>query len=250
MAKLIRKNDEPVAPEPHGNSTTGAAVISFMIAILSVIIFITSYSLIALAVGLIAGLVFAVSVAFLFAESPATNSTSPAKRYGDLGERKAGFILEQSLPDDYTVIQNITVTYKGETSEIDNIVIGKTGVFIVEVKSIKGTVTGNYKDHDWLQNKTDQYGNEHKEDFYNPVKQVGTHIYRLANYLRDNKISTHINGVVYFVNPETRLTVKGEPNDIPVFTYRSTSSLIDYISRGKANLSEKTIQRIISLLLQ
>ena len=170
------------------------------------------------------------------------------ERYGKKGERKAGSVLERRLPKDYRIIRKMKVTYKGETSEIDSVVVGKTGVYIVEVKRMKGRIIGKYEWKDWIQEKTDRYGEEHSKTFYSPVKQVGTHTYRLANFLRDNKIFVHINSAVYFVEPDMKLSLNGEVKDIPVFTYRSTQGLIDYIMSGNSNLSEKTVSDITELL--
>lgn len=174
--------------------------------------------------------------------------TAPEKRYGNRGERKAGSVLERYLPGNYTVIQNVKVSYDGKTSEIDNVVVGRTGVFIIEVKNMKGNILGDCASRQWSQIKIDQYDIEHQKEFYSPIKQVGTHIYRLANYLRDNRIFTHINGAVYFANRQTRVHLNGKENDIPVFTYKSTNALINYITSGEEALNNKQIEKIISLL--
>ncbi len=174
--------------------------------------------------------------------------TSPEKRYGNKGERRAGFVLERYLPDGYTVIQNVKIYYGDGVSETDNIVVGKTGVFIIEVKYMKGTVYGSYDARYWLQDKVDRYDIEHQKEFYSPVKQIKTHIWRLANFLRDNNLFTHVRGAVYFANPETEIEISSEGSDIPVFTYGSTQDMLDYIMSGKNCLSDSKIQKIIQLL--
>ena len=246
MADLIRNENTPNSPEPKNSGRFTAGVILLLLAV----IFAAS--------GFITGhyallLVFLLLLISGFAVLPrrsADEQNYEAKMYGDRGERQAGFLLEKCLPDGYTVIQNTVVLYKDGKSEIDNIIVGKTGVFIVEVKNMKGIIYGDYEDKKWLHYKIDQYDIEHKEVFKNPVKQVGTQIYRLANFLRDNKIFTHINGGVYFINRASKLSIGGKPNDIPIYTYDSTQGLIDFIMRGNANLSDKSIKRIIQLLCE
>ena len=244
MADLIQKNNKPSAPEPNHTGNKIVAFIFLAVAVICGMFYLETHSVVALAIG-----GFALLISFIAFMTGLTfpSYTPEAKRYGDMGERRAGSVLEQYLPDGYTIIQNAKIHYGDGVSEIDNIIVGRTGVFIVEVKNMKGTIYGNYEDKYWLQDKVDQYDIEHKKEFYSPVKQIGTHIYRLANHLRDNKIFTHINGAVYFANPVTSVYIGGESNDIPIYTYHTTHALLDYIMSGTANLSDSTIQKIVRL---
>ena len=243
---LIQKNNGSSVPEPDNSGSKKTAILFLLSAIVCGVIYIATESIFPIILGGI--LLVVASIIWFVSITSGASFTSAKKRYGDAGERQTGYMLEQILPDGYTIVQNAVVTYQDGQSEIDNIVIGKTGVFIIEVKNMKGDIYGDYESRYWLQDKTDRYGIEHKKEFYSPVKQVGTHIFRLANYLRDNKISTHISGAVYFVNPETDAIIKGEPKDIPVFDYDSTQEMINYIMNGNANLSGRTVERIIQLL--
>ena len=247
MAKLIRKNTEPPTPENNNGGKKSLAIFLLIVAFLSGFVFLVSFNKIALLLCIFS-LLFSLYAFALSLSSSKSYDDVEIKRYGDAGERKAGFILERNLPENYTVIENSIIYYDGEKSEIDNIIVGRGGVFIVEVKNVKGILFGSYEDKYWVQDKVDRYDIEHQKTLYNPVKQTGTHIYRLANYLRDNKIFTHINGAVYFVNPETKLSISGQPKDVPIFTYSSTEDLLKYITNGTANLSDKTINKILSLL--
>ena len=176
------------------------------------------------------------------------NQYDERKSFGEQGEKQATRTLERYLPAGYTVIPNVIIIDNEGKSEIDNVVVGKTGVFVIEVKSLKGVVVGDCNEHDWVHYKEDDYGNEFHDFFYNPVKQVGTHVWRLANLLRENHIRTWVKKAVYFTVPDTYYHIKNEPEDCPVFTYNTTSKLIDYILSGDANLSDNTVNKIINLL--
>lgn len=168
---------------------------------------------------------------------------------GIQGEKFAEMQLS-SLPDDYVIFRNMKISFDNRISEIDNIIVGKSGVFVVEIKNNNGNIFGDYSDKEWIHNKIGRGGTPYSKSFYNPVKQVGTHVYRLSHYLKDNNIRTYVNGIVYFANPRTNVTVSGEPNNIPVFSYNTNQGqdMIEYILNGKENLSNESIHKIIHLL--
>lgn len=170
------------------------------------------------------------------------------KSFGEQGEIQAQQTLEWYLPEGYTIISNIIIIYDDGKSEIDNVVVGKTGVFVIEVKSLKGVVIGDCNDYDWVHYKEDAYGNEFHETFYSPVKQVGTHVWRLANYLKKNHIRTWVKKAVYFTVPDTEYHFTNVTEECPVFTYKTTDKLINYILSGEENLSENTVNKIKNLL--
>lgn len=75
-----------------------------------------------------------------------------------------------SLPDTFFVLPDLTLSIDGLSSQIDTIVVGPSGLFIVETKNLVGKIVGTLEDKQWTQTKTDRYGNEHESIFYNPVK--------------------------------------------------------------------------------
>ncbi|MCR5207248.1 MAG: NERD domain-containing protein [Eubacterium sp.] len=242
MADIIQKNGG--AHSPGGGSGLGAGAVMIIASVILGIVFFTNGSFIALAAG---ALSLIIGIAVLYASAGRLKENAEIKSYGNKGERRAGFILEKYLPDGYTVIQNAVIRYNGETSETDNIVVGRTGVFIIEVKNMKGTVYGDYDEKSWEKVKTDRYNIEHESIFHSPVKQVGTHRYRLAKLLRANGIRCDVECAVYFVNPETVLKISGD-GDVPVLTSGETRELINYITRREAVLDGSTVNRIIDLL--
>ena len=68
----------------------------------------------------------------------------------------------------------------GKTSQIDHIFLCKYGIFVVETKNYAGRIYGDDSQQNWTQ--VLNYGNT-KNQFYNPVKQNATHIYRLKDKL-------------------------------------------------------------------
>ena len=164
------------------------------------------------------------------------------------GERIAANILSR-LSDEYVVYQDVVISYGGGSSEIDNIVVGPSGVFAVETKNHNGNIVGNYEEHTWEQEKIGRGGSLYSEELHSPVKQIGTHIYRLANYLRDNGVQIYVEGAVLFTNAECSVRVYGN-GEIPVFSVaqNEADSLLKFILNGRAHLDGRAISQICRLL--
>jgi len=163
---------------------------------------------------------------------------------GIQGENATAEIVRM-LPEQYFGVQNLQVTFDGKTSELDMVVVGPTGVFIIETKNMKGTIVGNYDSPQWSQRKVGQNGTPYSKSFYNPIKQVGTHVYRLANHLRANGINVRIESMVYFSNPDAEIQLLGTPAQTPVFSAlaNGTGDLHRFImERDKKLTGEQVVQ--------
>lgn len=169
---------------------------------------------------------------------------------GMYGERIATKVLA-TLPEGYTVFQDVIVTYDNKKSEIDNIVVGRSGVFIVEVKNHNSHIKGDLKDIYWTQHKVGRGGTPYTDQMYNPVKQVGSQIYCLANYLRQNGVNTYIDGMVYFANKTCLVSLTGN-SDISIYSSadRDEDRLCRRILSGNRNLDLRSINHICKLISQ
>lgn len=168
------------------------------------------------------------------------------KKQGVLGEDITAEVLSRKLSDDYTVFQNCVITLDGKSSELDLIVVGKSGILVIETKNRNGRIAGSFTKEKWVQHKVGAKGGEYSAEFYSPVKQVGTHIFRLAGFLRQNGIRAHIDGAVYFSNPDAQIEISGQPDNIPVFS--KEKDLLSYIRQNNHPLTPENIQNIYNLL--
>ena len=130
------------------------------------------------------------------------------------------------------------------------IVVGPTGVFVIETKNIGGTIIGNYNDANWTQHKIGRKGTPYSNTFYSPVKQTGTQVYRLANYLKNNGISVYVNSIIYFSNPETTVDIEGSQTKAIIFSATSNSEyeICDYILNNPHSITTENINKIVALL--
>lgn len=160
------------------------------------------------------------------------------------GEKNTARIIS-SLPDNYFGIQNAVIKFDGKLSELDMVVIGPTGIFVVETKNRKGCITGKYDSQKWVQTKTGRGGSEYSNEFYSPVKQIGTHIFRLAHFLKQNGVRHHIDAVVYFSGAD-KVEISGIEGEIPVIT--NEKALKKYIVSKDITLDDEKIGQILNVL--
>lgn len=159
--------------------------------------------------------------------------------------------LLATLPDDYSVISNVQVVHDGRVANIDDVVIGPNGVFVVTAKNHNGMIEGHYSDNKLSQEKMGRGGTPYTKYFYNPIKQVGTQVYLLSQFLKGRGIDVWIQGMVYFSNPEAVVDVDFE-RKTPVFASRRNGGekLYSYITgyAGSNMLAAEDINNIVNIL--
>ena len=98
-------------------------------------------------------------------ENPAANLA------GKEGEQAVQWCIGKTVVGKQYVFNNYTFFAGVYSNEIDHIVVNKHGVFVLETKTLGGTVTGTEEDEFWQHDKT----NGQTEMLTNPIKQNATH---------------------------------------------------------------------------
>ncbi|MGD9143319.1 MAG: nuclease-related domain-containing protein, partial [Dehalococcoidia bacterium] len=109
---------------------------------------------------------------------------------GRTGEYKTKLIQKLFLDKDtYLQINNVMMETKLGTTQIDQIVVSKYGIFVIETKNFKGWIFGNKKDKRWTE-LTFNKGFKNKHSFQNPLNQNYKHTKAVAETLNipENKI--------------------------------------------------------------
>lgn len=167
------------------------------------------------------------------------------------GEQRALDLLS-GLDDECHIFTNLHIPYEDGESETDMIVVTPAGVTIVEVKNHKGIISGDASDESLNQSKPRRRGGYDEKTFHNPIKQVGTHAYRLAGYLRNQGIRTYVRTCVLFVNDVVVISLSDSQGVLegkcPVFTRETLSQLEDYLTNGNSKLVQPYRQRTVDLL--
>lgn len=124
---------------------------------------------------------------------------------GQFGEFSTEFALtNDNLEGEFVVLKNVYLPMQGKTTEIDLLMIHEKGIFVFESKNYSGWIFGDAEQLNWTQSL--QNGEKHR--FYNPIRQNGTHIKALAEYLQ-KPVSAFVSYIVF----SERCSLKKVPDD-------------------------------------
>lgn len=125
---------------------------------------------------------------------------------------------------------------------MDNLIVNKYGVFIIEVKNYNGCLLGEEDDYNWIKYKDDGYGNVFQKEVKNPLKQVNRQTYLLANYLRENGADVWVEGYAILVQ-------QNSPVDSPHVLTSSADIDKAIHTYSRKPLDNKTIEKIRDLVI-
>lgn len=166
------------------------------------------------------------------------------------GEAKTTIILKK-LPKGYFVFPDVEIKAGRCTNQIDHIVVGKSGVFVIETKNHKGTIKGNDNDVYAIQKKVTDAKNRYKSTLYNPAKQVKTHANTLQWLLAHSGIDgVDVEPIVYFSNPLAKVKLKSEIVAIFSARKRGATKMRRYILRSQPQrkLSKADCKEIVDII--
>ena len=165
----------------------------------------------------------------------------PERRAGRRGEAIAADAIRQVLRDDDYLLTNGRISIPEKETELDNVVVNRYGVFIIEVKNYKGELVGNEDDYEWEKYKTTDAGNTYEKTVKNPIRQVRRQIHILVQYLKYYGVDVWVKGYVILLHRNS-----------PVESELVLDSLAD-IDRAlhtpyRTRLDKKTVEKIVELL--
>jgi len=162
-----------------------------------------------------------------------------------LNGEKTALSTFSNLPDDYYVFTTVCSEFEGKKGEMDCLVVGRNGLFAVEVKNHNGKICAVEGEEYWEQHKVGQAGGRYSKQIRNPIKQTKRNIYILSQSLKNKGVRAWIEGLVYFTNK------KVEIDYIPEGCYQSGDEINDYITSyiPKHSLSQEELKKVVAVLL-
>lgn len=177
--------------------------------------------------------------------------------YGQPGEEKVSSFLAENLPDGYVILNSPRLYYHGATFDIDHVVIGPNGVFVIETKNMQGTIQGGIMGN-WVQERN-RTGKFRKVKIGNPANQVNqygkvvkSHLGSRLAYETGRKINFKIYPIVVFVHEDIDLTKMDfdKPGYVGRVKILRLSELVKYIlAREGASYTREDIDQFADLLI-
>ena len=135
--------------------------------------------------------------AFVVYWPEAPDEDALARMAGEQGEELATRRINRALNEDDVLLTNIEIEYDGKKTELDNVIINKNGIFIIEVKNYSGQLYGEEDDKEWIKQHESDGGNIYEKSVRNPIGQVKREVYLLAKLLRYYGFRVWVEGGAY-----------------------------------------------------
>ncbi|MBP2631770.1 MAG: hypothetical protein H6Q70_2398 [Firmicutes bacterium] len=152
----------------------------------------------------------------------------------------------RKLPNQYHVFTNFQIKEKRIYDEVDLLVIGDTGVFVIEAKNHVGKIVGTADDVEWKQYKTDPEGNTKTKLMANPIKQADWHTINIDRLLRQDGFHVTVIGLLVFTNPKAILEIGSSKLAILDSSKAVNQYILNYKPQQKLNKSH--INQIVRAL--
>lgn len=150
------------------------------------------------------------------------------------------------LPNQYHVFTNYMVKDKRIRDEIDFLIVGFNGVFVVEAKNHVGRIVGNADDVEWKQYKVDKHGKPYTKNMMNPVKQAQWHTANIGGLLGRLGYQVSVKGLLVFTNPKAKLEIEPHKMTTLYGCEEVNSYILNHVPKRK--LAKGEIQQIVEAL--
>lgn len=152
------------------------------------------------------------------------------------GIKGEDFVIEtlRNLDDSYCLFNDVRL----DNGNIDHIVLGSNGIFVIETKNYSGEITCN--GDSWTQRK-----NLLEYDIRSPSKQLKYNAWKLKNILKNQKL--WVNEILVFTNPDATLEMNN-----PTVNIVNPDELCKFIKarKSKIRLSQKELKEIEKIMLK
>lgn len=155
---------------------------------------------------------------------------------GNLGESLVDGCLRKFRGNDFARAKDVMLPTRNGTSQIDNILVSRQGIFVIETKNYAGAVKGSESSSKWVHISPGKY--KTTREFYNPIWQNEGHIRALRSLLGRSFPNISYHNIVVFSD---NCKVPGLPGVVKMSALRS---VLKEQTKGEPVLTEKDVAAI------
>lgn len=189
------------------------------------------------------------AMALFFSSLSGGSTVPPAELLGIEGELRALKFLRQ-LPDEYRILNRIHIadpTLPNGERELDFVVLGPTGLFLIEVKNTPGLIHVQPENSRWPVAKRSGCGSSPRwNSLPSPLTQVRAQVESLQRLLLSHGLGIAVRPVICFARPGVGLQ-NTEACPLPVLVPEQLPQQIESDKPG-SELSARHHDRVVELL--
>ena len=163
---------------------------------------------------------------------------------GRRGEQKMADLLAEQLADDHVILNDLELRIAHERAQIDHLVIGPPGIFVIESKYWAGKLTGDAGDAQWNQQRS--YGGV--RHVKSPVHQCERQRRMFITLLSARIPEDRIHALAVFTHPGVELRIANAKNR--VFTTRDAIHFINDRCFDPPVLTPAEVMELAELILR
>jgi hypothetical protein len=155
------------------------------------------------------------------------------------GERRVVSNLSDKLSNEFSIYNDVLLKYGQRSGNIDHVVIGPTGIFVIETKNNQGSIT------------YDGYGWKGIGGNRNPSSQVNKNMFRIKDILKTCELfkvkELYLKQIVLFSNPKAIIKKTKDPDyGCKIIQIKSIADTIlaDFIMNNRVCFSDQEIREI------
>lgn len=158
------------------------------------------------------------------------------KLVGKAGESIVDRCLRKFRGSGFARAKDVMLPTRNGTSQIDNLLVSRQGIFVIETKNYAGVVKGSESSPKWVYNAPGNY--KVSREFYNPIWQNNGHIRALRALLERSFPNVLYHNIVVFSD---NCKVPRLPG---VVKMSALKSVLKELTKGDPVLSEKDVAAI------
>jgi hypothetical protein len=180
---------------------------------------------------------------------PGSREREAQEQAGLSGERHVGQVLARELPQEYALINGLKLPRAA--GDIDHVVVGPTGVFLLETKTMAGQIVCE-ADGTWRRTRIGRAGTPYAAYIGDPAAQVQRNIFAVRNCLRKRAAGLFrgtqlwVEGLVVFPHPRTELDV--DHSRVPAMRLDQTAAYI-CLHVPQRGLDAHEVDQVVDALL-